>query len=112
MKFLMGLFIFAFGVMAIGVYLAFHAPEHLGILFSVLFFGAVVFLVRGVWRAIVKGELPGRSGNRTVREASPIVFWFQIGTYLSVAAFMFFGGLALLGVAPHWFVALLRSMHR
>jgi hypothetical protein len=111
MNFKVFLFVFTFGVLAIGSYLAFHAPEYLIVLFPVLLIGAAVFVVLGVWRAIIKGELPGKFGRITYRQESPIGFWIQVATYISIAVFLFFNGLALLGLAPHWFIALLRSMH-
>jgi hypothetical protein len=101
----------ALAVLAILILLAIKGSDWLLILFSLALIGAAVLMVIYVRRAVVRGELPGRFGGMTFRHASPFNFWFQIGFYVLFAGFLFFNGLALLGVAPHWFVALLRSMH-
>jgi len=98
-------------VLGLIVWLAVIGSMWLPIVFAALFLGAAGFVVHGVWRAVAKGELRGRDGNVTFRHASPVGFWFQIANYILIAVFMLFGGLALLGLAPHWFLALLRSMH-
>jgi hypothetical protein len=78
---------------------------------AVLFVGAAVMVLFYVWRAVATGELPGRWGSVTYRHASPVTFWVRIATYVVIAAFWFLFGLALLGLAPHWFIALMKSMH-
>lgn len=81
-------------------------------LVPVFCFGVAVLIVLGVLRAINKGELPGKIGRITFRDASPISFWFQIAMYIMIAAFfLFFGVLTLPRLGPNWFIALLRSLH-
>ena len=81
-------------------------------LVPVFCFGVAVLIVLGVQRAINKGELPGKIGRITFRDASPISFWFQIAMYIMIAAFfLFFGVLTLPRLGPNWFIALLRSLH-
>jgi hypothetical protein len=101
----------ALAVLAMLIFLAFKGSNLLLLLFSLAFMGAAVMLVLGVKCAVVRGELAGRFGSITLRRASPINFWLQIGVYVLSAGLFFFLRLALLGLAPHWFMALLRSMH-
>jgi hypothetical protein len=101
----------ALAVLALLIFLAFKGSVLLLFLFSLAFIGAAVMLAFYVRRAVLRGEVPGRFGSITFRHVSPISFWFQIGVYALLAGFLFFNGLALLGLAPHWFIALLRSMH-
>jgi hypothetical protein len=100
----------ALAVLAVLIFLAFKGSNLLLLLFSLAFISVAGMSVFSVGRALAQGEVPGRFGSITFRYASPIGFWFQIGLYVLVAGFTFFSGLALLGLAPHWFIALLRSM--
>lgn len=97
-------------VLALMVWLAVIGSSLLVDLFAALFIGAAVLVLFYVWRAVAMGELPGRSGNVTLRHASPFGFWLQISIFVVFGAFWFFVGLRLLGSAPHWFIALLKSM--
>jgi hypothetical protein len=105
------LFLSGLGLMGLMIWLAMIGSMWLAVLFGALLMGLALLVVYGVWRTIAKGELAGRFGSITNRNASPISFWFQIAIYMAIAAFLFFSGLALLGVAPSWFTAMLRSMH-
>jgi hypothetical protein len=96
--------------MIIGPILAVFAPFYLLYLFAALFLSLSVMLFFSICSAIAKGEVRGRFGSITFRHATPIGFWFQIGVYVLFAGFSLFSGLALLGLAPHWFLMLLRSM--
>ena len=97
-------------VLGLMVWLAVIGSMWLAVLFAALFIGSALLLVYYLRRAVVSGELPGRFGAITFRHKSPIAFWFGIGAHGVFAGFLFFSGLALLGLAPHWFLALLRSM--
>ena len=101
----------ALAVLAVFIFLAFKGSDWLLYLFSLTFIGAAILLVLYVSRAVVRGEMPGRFGSATFRRASPISFWFQVSIHVLFAGFIFFSGLALVGLAPHWFIAFLRSMH-
>jgi len=96
-------------VLGLMVWLAVIGSQRLAVLFAALFIGVSVLLLFYTWRAVVTGELPGRFGNVTFRHASPIAFWFQIGIFVVFGTFWFFAGLGLLGLAPHWFIALMQS---
>jgi hypothetical protein len=98
-------------VLALMVWLAVAGSMWLLVIFAALFAGAAVVMWFYIWRAVATGELPGRFGNITYRRASPIGFWLQIGILGFFAAFWFFACLGLLGLAPHWFIALMKSMH-
>lgn len=80
-------------------------------MFAALFIGIAGMLLFYAWRAVAPGELRGRFGNVTFRHASPIGFWLQIGICVVFGAFWFFVGLGLLGLAPHWFIVLIKRMH-
>lgn len=96
-------------VLGLMAWLAVIGSQWLAVLFAALFIGAAVLLLFYVWHAVATGELPGRFGNVTFRHASPIGFWFQIGIYVIFGAFCFFLALELLGLAPHWFIVLMKS---
>lgn len=98
-------------VMGILMFLAFKGSDFVRYFFAAAFIGGAAMLGFYVTRAVVRGELPGRFGTVTYRHSSPIGFWFQVGVCVLFAGFIFFSGVALLGLAPHWFLALLRSMH-
>ncbi|MDR3459156.1 MAG: hypothetical protein P4N60_17135 [Verrucomicrobiae bacterium] len=98
-------------VLALMVWLAVIGSPGLAVLFAALFIGTAVMMLFYTWRGVAKGELPGRFGNVTFRHASPTGFWIQIAIYVIFAAFCFFTGLGLLGLAPHWFILLVKSMH-
>jgi len=93
------------------IWLAVIDSPWLAILFAALFIGSALLLVYYLRRVVVRGELPGRFGSITSKDRSPIAFWIGICIHGLIACFLFFSGLALLGLAPHWFVTLLRSMH-
>jgi hypothetical protein len=97
-------------VLALMVWLAVIGSLWLAVLFAALFICTSVMVLFYTWRAVATGELPGRFG-RVYRHASPVAFWIQIPMYVIFAAFWFFVGLSLLGLAPHWFIALIKSMH-
>jgi hypothetical protein len=97
-------------VLGLMVWLAVIGSMWLAILFGTVFIGAAALVVHGIWRTIGKGELRGRLGSITFRNASPVSFWLQIGIYILIAAFLFFSGIALFGVAPPWFATMLRNM--
>ena len=89
-----------------------HGLMWLAVLFAALFLGSALLLVYYLRRAVVCGELPQRFPFGTIlRNKSPIAFWFGIGAHGVFAGFLLFLGLGLLGLAPHWFIALLRNMH-
>jgi hypothetical protein len=96
-------FIIPLMVMIAGPLLVIFAPFYLLYLFAALFLGLSVLLVMGIRRTILKGELQGRFGSITYRDKFPIGFWFGISTFAVMAFFLFLSGLALLGLAPHWF---------
>ena len=98
-------------VLGLMVWLAVIGSRWLLVLFAALFIGAAVILLFFTWRAVAMGELPRRFGGVTYRHTSPTVFWIGIATYIILAAFCFFRGLGLLGLAPHWFIALMKNMH-
>jgi hypothetical protein len=102
-------FIIPLVVMIVGFILAFFAPLYLRHLFAAVFFGLAVLLVMSIRRTILKGELRGRFGSITLRHSSPIGFWFGILIYAVMAFFLFFLGLALFGLAPHWFTGFMRK---
>ena len=94
------------------VFLAFRCPDLVLYLLAFAIIGAAGMLVYFLRRAVLCGELPQRFPFGTIfRYKSPIGFWFGIGAHGVLAGFLFLFGLALLGLAPHWFIALLRSMH-
>ncbi len=97
-------------VLALMVWLTVSGSSWLLVLFAALMIGAAGAILFYVWRAVVAGELPGRFGVVTDRHGSPVSFWIGIALYVMIAAFWFFLGLRLLGLAPHWFIALLKSM--
>jgi len=101
----------ALAILSILIFLAFKGSVLLLLIFSLTFIGLAVMLMFYVRRAVVRGELPNRFGGFTYRRESPIVFWLRIGIYILIAGFIFFCGMALVGLAPHWFIALCRSMH-
>jgi hypothetical protein len=88
-------------VLGLMAWLAVIGSRWLVVLFAALFIGASVMLLFFCWRAVSKGELPARFGRVTYRHTSPTVFWIGIATYIILAAFCFFRGLELLGLAPH-----------
>ena len=98
-------------VLGLMAWLAVIGSRWLAILFAMLFIGSAFLLVYYLKRAVVRGELQGRFGTIIFRDKSPISFWIGIGAYGAFTGFLFFSGLTLLGVAPHWFMGLLRSMH-
>ena len=98
-------------VLGLMAWLAVIGSPWLAVLFATLFIGAAVLLLFYVWRAVATGKLPGRFGNVTFKHASPIGFWSQISFYVIFGAFWFFLGLGLLGLAPHWLIALMKSGH-
>ncbi len=98
-------------LLALMVWLAVIGSLWLEVLFAALFIGTAVMMLFYTWRAVATGELPGRFGNVTFRPTSPIRFWLRISTFTVFGAFWFFTGLGLLGLAPHWFSALVKSMH-
>jgi hypothetical protein len=70
------------------------------------FIAMTLVVIRGV-RAVIKGEVSagGRSGIRThTRSGEPIAFWIEIGLHGFAAAFLFFMGLSLTGLAPDWVI--------
>jgi hypothetical protein len=93
-------------VLGLMAWLAAIGSRWLAVLFAALFISSALLLVYYVSRAVVRGELQGRFGAITFRDKSPIAFWVGIGVHGVFAGFLFFSGLA-----PHWFLALLRSMH-
>jgi len=101
----------ALAVLGFLIFLTFKGSVLILLIFAMAFIGSAVMLVLFVRRAVVRGEVPRRFGGFTYRHESPISFWYQISFYLLFAGFIFFSGLALLGLAPHWFISLLRSMH-
>lgn len=98
-------------VLALMVWLAVIGSRWLAVLFAALNIGAAIMMWFFVWRAVATGELPSRSRTVTYRHASPVNFWIQIANYVVFAAFLFFLGLGLLGLAPQWLLTLLKSMH-
>lgn len=98
-------------VLGLMVWLAMIGSMWLATLFAVLLIGCAVWMGYYLRVAVVRGELPGRFGTITFRHKSPIAFWVGISLHGLFAVFLFFSGVALLGLAPHWFVALLQSMH-
>lgn len=92
------------------VFLAFKCPDLVLYLLASAIIGAAAMLLFFLRRAVVSGELPLRF-SKIFRHKSPIAFWIGIGAHGVFAGFWFFFGLALLGLAPHWYIALLRSMH-
>lgn len=92
-------------------FLAFKGSDLVLYLFAAAFIGAAGMLAFYLRGAVVRGAVEGRFGGITCRHTSPISFWFQIGIHGLLAVFLFFNGLAFLGLAPHWFIALVRSMH-
>ena len=90
-------------------FLAFKGSNWLLFLFASALIGAAVTMLFLVRRAIIRGELPGR-GSITYRDRSPISFWIGIFIFVVFAFFFFFLGLEFIGLAPHWFIALTRSM--
>jgi hypothetical protein len=93
------------------VWLALIGSLWLAVLFAALFIGAAVLVLFYAWRAVATGELPNRFGRVTYKRASPAGFRIQIAIYVIFAAFCFFLGLGLVDLAPHWFIALMKSMH-
>jgi hypothetical protein len=98
-------------VLGLMVWLAVIGSRWLAVLFAALFIGAAAMLLFFCWRAVATGELPRRFGGVTYRHASPTVFWIGIAMYIIFAVLWFFVGLELLGLAPHWFIALTKIMH-
>jgi hypothetical protein len=98
-------------VLGLMVWLAVIGSRWLVVLFAALIIGTSVVLLFFTWRAVATGKLSNRFGGSTYRHASPIVFWIRIAMNIIFAAFWFFVGLELLGLAPHWFIALTKSMH-
>lgn len=96
-------------VFGILLFLAFKGSNFVLYLLAAAFLGVSGLLILGIRRAILKGEMQGR-GSITYRQSSPISFWFGILIFAVAAFFCFFFGLTLLGLAPHWFLALLHSM--
>ena len=93
------------------VFLAFKCPDFVLYLLAAAIIGSAGMLVFYLKRAVMCGELPQRFPFGTIlRHKSPIAFWIGIGAHGVFAGFWFFLGLALLGLAPHWYIALLRSM--
>jgi hypothetical protein len=97
-------------VLALMVWLAVIGSMWLAVLFAALFVGSALLLVYYLKRAVVLGELPQRFPFGTIfRHKSPIGFWFGIGAHGVFAGLLFLSGLALLGLAPHWFIVLMRK---
>ena len=96
-------------VLGLMVWLAVIGSMWLAILFAALFIGSALLLVYYLRRAVVCGELPQRFPFGTIfRHKSPISFWFGIGAHGLFAVLLFFIGLRIIGLAPHWFIALMR----
>jgi hypothetical protein len=96
-------------VIGFAAFLAFKGSDWLLVLFASALIGAALMMLFLVRRAIIRGELPGR-GSITSRDRSPITFWIGIFIFTVGAFLFFFQGLAFIGLAPHWYIALLRSL--
>lgn len=97
-------------VLALMVYLAVIGSLWLLVVFGLMFIVSAAMVLYKVWRTISEGQLSGRGGV-TFKGDSPVSFWLGIAAYGLQGAFFLFVGLAFLGLAPHWFIELLRSMH-
>jgi polyferredoxin len=106
-----GLALAVLALLGLMIWLAVIGSLWLMVLFAAVFLGAAALVGFMIWRAVASGELRGRSGSITYRRRSPIAFWLSIGIYAMVGISVFFQGVALLGLAPHWYVALIKSMH-
>jgi hypothetical protein len=99
-----------FVVLGLMVWLAMIGSMWLAVLFAALFIGSALLLVYYLRRAVMCGELPQRFPFGTIfRHKSPISFWFGLGVHGLFAAFLFFVGLRIVGLAPHWFIALMKK---
>ncbi len=98
-------------VVGFAAFLAFKGSDWLLYLFASALVGAAVTMLFLVRRAIILGELPQRFGGMTYRDRSPITFWIGIFIFVIGAFFFLFLGLAFIELAPHWFLALLKSMN-
>ena len=99
-----------FVLLGLMVWLAMIGSMWLAVLFAALFIGSALLLVYYLRRAVVCGELPQRFPFGTIfRHKSPIGFWFGIGGHGLFAVLLFFIGLRIVGLAPHWFTALMRK---
>ena len=97
-----------FAVLGLMVWLAMIGSMWLAVLFAALFIGSALLLVYYLRRAVVCGELPQRFPFGTIfRHKSPIGFWFGIGGHGLFAVLLFFIGLRIVGLAPHWFIVLM-----
>jgi hypothetical protein len=97
-------------VLGLMVWLAVIGSMWLAILFAALIIGSALLLVYYLSRAVRCGELPQRFPFGAIfRHKSPISFWFGIGAHGLSAVFLLFLGLRIIGLAPHWFVALMRK---
>lgn len=99
-----------FAVLGLMVWLAIIGSMWLAILFAALFMGSALLVVYYLRRAVMCGELPQRFPFGTIfRHKSPFGFWFGIGAHGLFAIFLFFIGLRIVGLAPHWFIDLMRK---
>ena len=97
-----------FVVLGLMVWLAMIGSMWLAVLFAALFMGSALLVVYYLRRAVVCGELPQRFPFGTIfRHKSPISFWFGIGAHGLFAVLLFFIGLRIIGLAPHWFIVLM-----
>ena len=98
------------GMVVVGLmaWLAFIGSMWLAVLFAALFIGSALLVVYYLRRAVVCGELPQRFPFGTIfRYKSPIGFWLGICGHGLFAVFLFFIGLRIVGLAPHWFIVLM-----
>jgi hypothetical protein len=99
-----------FVVLGLMVWLAMIGSMWLAVLFAALFIGSALLVVYYLRRAVICGELAQRFPFGTIfRHKSPIGFWFGIGAHGLFAVFLLFIGLRIVGLAPHWFVALMKK---
>jgi hypothetical protein len=77
---------------------------------GIIVFGFSFLFFFMIWQAIQTGELRGR-GETTYRWRSPFAFWSTIILIFLFGIFMVLLGLACFGLAPHWFMELLKTMH-
>ena len=97
-----------FVVLGLMVWLAMIGSVWLAVMFAALFIGSALLVVYYLRRAVVCGELPQRFPFGTIfRYKSPIGFWLGIGGHGLFAVFLFFIGLRIVGLAPHWFIVLM-----
>jgi hypothetical protein len=97
-------------VLGLMVWLAMIGSMWLAVLFAALFIGSALLLVYYLRHAVVSGELPQQPPfGKIFRYKSPIGFWFGIGFHGLFAVLLFFTGLRIVGLAPHWFIDLMRK---